>query len=339
MKGGGRPCCMSARQRTLQAVLGYAVEDLVASDHPYRKLLSIVPFDELCRPLRAKYSRMGRGGYPAASAFKILLLQWMEDLSDREAERFLRENLAAKFFCGFTLTEDTPDYSTICTFRDRIGLDGLAALFNHVRRCLQDAGIVREVFTFVDATQLISKLDLWRERDQGIEAGIGKLTNANVSQVAADPDARFGRKGGTKWFGYKLHVGIDMSQGLITRICATPANVEDMRGAKHVLPRHGMVFADKAYGVGEADFHIRRRGLHNGAILKKSMRRKVAELDRWRTGVRMPYEGTFSKFEKRTRYRGLKKCQFQAFMQALSHNFKRLLAIDTPPLTARPSCA
>lgn len=330
---------MSLGRRNLQAVLGPTPEDLVRKDHPYRRLLALVPFEELCSPLRAKYSRLGRAGYPVDCVFKALLLQWMEDLSDRELERFLEENVAAKLFCGFTLTEGTPDFSTFSLARTRIGTQGLAGLFNAVRESLRAAGLVREVFTFVDATQLISKANLWNERDKAIEAGIKKLDNQTVGKLAADKQARFGRKGGTKWFGYKIHAGIDMSHGLISRVAATPANVEDEKGARHVLPRQGMVFADKAYCTGDARRQMRRRGLHSGAILRTPMRGKNPEKDRWLSSVRMPYEGTFSRFEKKARYRGVAKCQFQALMQAFSHNFKRLLAIDAPPLTLRPHCA
>lgn len=330
---------MSMRKRNLQSVLGHTVEDLVHPDHPYRRLLEIIPFEVLCKSLEGKYSRLGRGGYPAQSAFKILLLQWMEDLSDREAERFLQENLAGKFFCGFTLTEDTPDFSTICTFRDRIGVKGLAEMFNQVRESLQATGLVREVFTFVDATHLISKVNLWKERDKGIEAGLGKLSNANISQVAADKQARFGKKGNTKWFGYKIHASVDMTHGLIARVCASPANLEDNSGARHVLPRKGMVFADKAYCTSKAAYEMRRRSLHSGAILRNDMTKKNHDKDRWLTSVRMPYESTFARFEKRARYRGLVKCQFQAFMQALAHNCKRLIKIGAPPLVLRHHCA
>jgi IS5 family transposase len=142
-----------------------------------------------------------------------------------------------------------------------------------------------------------------------------------------------------KWFGYKIHAGIDMAHGLISRVAATPANVEDNAGARHVLPRQGMVFADKAYSVGGAQREMRRRGLHSGAILRNQMKAKNPDKDRWLAGVRMPYESTFARFEKRARYRGLAKCQFQAFMQAFSHNFKRLLAIGAAPLILRPDCA
>lgn len=330
---------MSLGKRNVQPSLGHAVADLVKPEHPYRRLLAMVDFEGLCSPLQSKYGVRGRAGYPVAGLFKALLLQWMEDLSDRELERYLEENVAGKFFCGFELGDPTPDHSTFGVMRERIGTHGLAKLFNRVRDQLKAQGLVREVFTFVDATQLISKMSLWRERDRLIEDGESKLSNTTVGKVATDPEARFGRKGRSKWYGFKIHAGVDMSHGLITRVAVTPANVEDQQGAVHVLPREGMVFGDKAYGVGKAGLAIRFRGLHSGAVLKEDMKAKDRDKDRWLNSVRMPYEGTFSKFEKRARYRGTVKCQFQAFMQALSHNLKRLLVIDAPPLVFRPQCA
>jgi len=330
---------MSAGRRNLQSVLGATPEDLVRKDHPYRRLLKLVAFEELCSPLRGRYSKLGRAGYPVDSIFKALLLQWMEDLSDRELERFLEENVAGKLFCGFGLTDPTPDFSTFSLARTRIGAEGLALLFNAVRESLRAAGLVREVFTFVDATHLISKVNLWNERDKAIEAGMEKLSNDTISRFAADGQARLGKKGSTKWFGYKIHAGIDMSQGLVCRVAVTPANVEDTRAARHVMPRQGMVFGDKAYGVGDSAREMRRRGLHPGAVLKNDMRDKNPDKDRWLSSVRMPYESTFARFEKRARYRSVAKCQFQAFMQAFVHNLKRLLAIGAPPLILRPYCA
>jgi IS5 family transposase len=330
---------MSLRKRNLQPLLGHAVSDLVKETHPYRRLLSMVPFEELCKPLEGLYSRRGRSGYAASTMFKALLLQWMEDLSDRELERYLEENVAAKFFCGFELGDETPDHSSFRVMRGRIGTQGLAELFNRVRDALKVAGLVREVFTFVDATHLISKLDMWKERDRLIGEGEAKLNNETVGKVAVDPQARFGKKGRLRWYGYKIHAGVDMSHGFIARVAVTPANVEDEKAMRHVLPRQGMVLADKAYCVGQAIGAMRRRGLHSGAILRKKMKAKNPDKDRWLNSVRMPYEGTFSKFQKRARYRGTTKCQFQAFMQALAHNMKRLVAIDALPLVFRPHCA
>lgn len=329
---------MGVGKFSLQAVLGHSVGDLVREDHPYRRLLLLVPFDELCKPLESKYSRLGRRGYPVTAIFKALLLQFMEELSDRELERFLQENLAGKLFCGFELTDETPDFSTFSVMRDRIGAEGLAEIFRLVQGYLKDAGLVREVFTFVDATHLITKVNLWNERDKVIAAGERRLSNSNLPKVAVDKQARLGKKGGLKWFGYKFHVAVDMSQGFITKIAATPGNVEDEKGARHVLPGSGMVLADKAYCSGDAIFQMKKRGLHSGATLRKHMRGKNPEKDRWLGRIRLPFESTFSKFEKRARYRGCAKCQFQGFMQALSHNMKRLLVLDPPPLGTGPSC-
>ena len=53
--------------------------------------------------------------------FKCLLLQFMEDLSDRELVRYLSDSNAAKWFCDFGLMEKTPDHSFFCKIRQKIG--------------------------------------------------------------------------------------------------------------------------------------------------------------------------------------------------------------------------
>lgn len=43
----------------------------------------------------------------------------MEDLSDRELERYMQENTASKWFCDFELTETTPTHSVFVRFMER----------------------------------------------------------------------------------------------------------------------------------------------------------------------------------------------------------------------------
>jgi len=52
-----------------------------------------------------------RAGYQVETCLKMLILQFMEDLSDRELARFIAENNAAKLFCDFSLMDKTPDHS------------------------------------------------------------------------------------------------------------------------------------------------------------------------------------------------------------------------------------
>jgi IS5 family transposase len=329
---------MSLGKRNLQPSLGHSVDGLVKPGHPYRRLLETVDFEALCLPLQSSYSDMGRRAYPLGAMLKAAVLQYMEDRSDRQMERFLAENLAGKLFCGFELEDETPDHSAFGEWRRRVGAERLAEVFNRLGQALRGAGLIREVFTFVDATKLVSKENLWKERDLAEERG-QRLGNSNVAELAADPEARFGSKGGTRWYGYKAHVSVDMSQGLVARALVTPANVEDARAAPALMPSQGMVFGDKAYAVGDSARAMAERGLCSGCVLRKDMKGKNADKDRWLSSVRMPFEGTFARFGKRARYRGLAKCRFQVLMQCLCHNLKRLLAIRAEPLEFGPECA
>jgi IS5 family transposase len=314
------------------------INELVSENHPYRKILKLVDFTELTKALRKCYSAKGRAGYPIENGFKALLLQYMEDLSNREAERFLEENLAGKLFCGFSLKEQTPNHTYFVELRKRIGTQRLADLFNKVRESMKAQGIIREVFTFVDATKLISKISTWDERDKAIKAGLEKFNNEVASKFSNDKEARIGCKGKNKyWFGYKKHVSVDMSNGIINKVAITPANVPDHKGVKHICPNGGAVFGDKGYSPKLSETEIKRRGCHSFVIKKNNMKTKNHDKDKWVSKVRMPYEGTFSKFRKHTRYAGRVKNQFELFLEAMAFNFKRLIKIEAPPLELTPN--
>ena len=271
-----------------------------------------------------------------------LLLQYIEDLSDRQLERCLRENLAAKLFCGFELLDQTPDFCYFSRLRSRIGLAELRKLYNRVRDSLKASGLIREVFTFVDSSQLLSRVNLWEARDRALadreneekdDDGNRKLNNQNVGKYSSDGDARFGCKGKEKfWFGYQRHVSVDMSAGLINQVLVTPANVTDHQALPDICPDGGMVFADKGYSAAAAREFLTRRGCHTGVILKSNMQGKDHDKDRWLSAVRMPFEGVFAWLSKKARYRGTAKNQFQAMMQALAYNIKRLIKIVLVPI-------
>ena len=217
--------------------------------------------------------------------FLCLLLQFVEDLSDRELEKFLKENNASKWFCQFGLTDKTPDHTVFTRVREKIGTNKLSKIFHLLRDQLKAQGYVSEVFTFVDATHLITKATLWKERDKLIELRLEKfskqtspakkaeekdkiiseklekLNNKNVSKLAVDKDARFGAKSKNKfWYGYKKHVSVDMQSGMINKVAITHANVIDSKGFKHVAPKQGAV-----HGEG-----FLRSQLPNGCQSKKS---------------------------------------------------------------------
>ena len=304
-----------------------SLEQLVPENHTYRKLKKLLDFDKITRAAKAKESDTGAIGFGVNRLTMCLILQFMEDLSDREFERFVSENNAAKWFCGFGLLEKTPDFTTICKFRNSIGTKRMGNLFNEVKRQMVKKNCCSEVFTFIDATALVSKLNLWEERDKAITAGYEKLNNEVLPEVSSDPEARIGAKSDKKfWYGFKKSVAVDMQHGVITRVAVTQANVTDADAAKHVMPSSGSAVTDKGY-VG-AIREMRRRGLHPMVIKRNNMKDKNKDLDRWISKLRAPYEGTFSKQNKRVRYKGVVKNQGAEFLFAMAFNFRRLLVLN-----------
>ena len=269
----------------------------------------------------------------------------MNDLSDRQLEAHLKDSLSAKLFCGFGLFDQTPDHSYFTKLRDRIGASKLAKMFARINKSLKEAGLIREVFTFMDASAIKSQVDVWRARDKAIadqensekdEDGNPTMNNKNIAKYSSDPEARYGAKGKNKiWCGYKRHTSVDMTNGLINKVAVTPANVPDSKGAKYTCPNGGMVFADKAYSEAPAQEALKARGCHSAAIKKNNMRGKNRDKDKWISSVRMPFEGVFSQQSKTARYRGVVKTQFQALFQALAFNLKRLVKIEAPPIQLR----
>ena len=146
---------------------------IIDSRHPFRRLKEIINFETLVEPMRACYSTLGAHGIDVERGVKALLIQFWENYSDREMEKAIKENLAVRWFCGFGLSEATPDYSYFSKLRKRIGTKRTAALFKSVNDILESKGLFGNVFTFIDASSIISKTALWDERDRAIERWIG----------------------------------------------------------------------------------------------------------------------------------------------------------------------
>ena len=310
-----------------------SLDDLVPQAHSYRKFMDIWSFKHAEKWLKKLQKDNPYEGYGLFRLFKCLLLQFMEDISDRELERFLQENNASKWFVGFSLTDKTPDHTVFTRARKRIGTKTLSIIFADLGNQLKAQGLMSEVFTFVDSSHLVSKANLWEERDKAIKEKYEKLNNVVLPKIAHDKQARIGCKGQKKyWYGYKRHVSVDMQSGLINKIATTPANVTDAQGLKHVCPTQGAVYTDKGYCVSPATKVAAKNGCHLAAIKKNNMKGKNKEQDRWYSHIRSPYERVFSQRQRRSRYVGTMKNQFTAFMEAICFNLKRFCVLAPPGL-------
>lgn len=303
-------------------------DKMIKEDHPFRKLEKIIDFKNLAYPLRDLYKDLGQTGIDISKGFKALVVQFWEDYSDRQMERALEENLSVKWFCGFGLTEDTPDHSYFGKLRKRIGAERLESIFNQINGILRKHGLFGDTFKFIDASAIITKTALWEERDKAIKKGEEKLNNANVENYASDKDAKWGAKSKHKiWFGYKRHHVVDMRNGLIETVLTTPANVLDFQVLDQICPQNCMTFMDKLYDVKSSYPILEKNNCHSGIIKKNNNKLKNKDLDKWISSMRMPHEGNFSKLRKRARYRGLIKVGFQCVFEAIAQNLKKAVTV------------
>lgn len=305
---------------------------IIPENHPFRKLNKIVNWSEIFAPIANCYSNTGTVAIDYEKGTKALLIQFWNDYSDREMEKAIKENMAVRWFCGFSLTEETPHFSYFTKMRKRIGTKRIANMFKDVNNALEHYGLFGDTFTFIDASSIITKNALWEERDRAIADGEKKLNNAVVKKYAADKDARWGAKSKKNiWFGYKRHEAVDMRHGLVRKVATTPANVLDQQVITSVIPKKGTVFADKLYDTKKTHGHLKARGIHSSIIQKKTNLKKNKDLDAWRSGIRMPFEGVFSKRRKRAKFHSLTKVTMQCFMEVTIHNLKKAITLVSEP--------
>ena len=130
------------------------LNDWVKKDHPYRRLLSIIDFAGLAKNISniKNNQAVGRVGYSVDACLKMLVLQFMEDLSNRELERFIAENTAAKLFCDFSLIIQTLDHSLFGRLRQSIGTNNWYGYKRHVSVDMQSGLINKVAFTLANVS-------------------------------------------------------------------------------------------------------------------------------------------------------------------------------------------
>jgi IS5 family transposase len=125
-----------------------------------------------------------------------------------------------------------------------------------------------------------------------------------------------------------------MRYGLIDKLAVTPANVPDQQMLKNICPSNCMVFMDKIYDTKKCNLILQMNNCASGIIRKNNNKNKNRDLDKWRSKTRMPFESTFSKLNKRARYRSSVKVLFQCFVEAIAYNLKKSIRFLPDPIGA-----
>jgi len=114
----------SKRQHVIyQMTLLPALEELVPSDHPLRRLDEALDLSFVDEAVREYYCpNNGRPGIDPEVLMRLFVLQALEGIdSVRELMRQVRMNLAYLWFIGYEVGEPLPDHSTLSRALDRFG--------------------------------------------------------------------------------------------------------------------------------------------------------------------------------------------------------------------------
>jgi transposase, IS5 family len=223
------------------------------------RLNEIVPWQEF-RPTLEKLhdkprkSNAGRKAIDVVVMFKLLVLQQLYNISDEELEYQVSDRLSFMQFMSFGLADEVPDATTVWLFRKQLSEQGLIeVLFEQFDSYLIEQGYAAKGGQIVDATLIPVPKQHNSDKDNE-QLKQGKIPQEWQDKphrgFQKDTDARWTKKGGKSYFGYKDHIGIDAEYGLIRRYAVTDASVHDCRVLGQLLDEDNesdKLWADSAY--------------------------------------------------------------------------------------------
>jgi len=331
---------MQGEHSPQSSFFGMIYDELVPPDHLLRRIAATVDFDFVSALVCDCYCpNNGRPSWDPLVLFKVVFLQFVYDLSDREIEEQVNFHLVCKWFAGLQPEEKAPDHSTLCRFRSRLGPEKFQQIFNEIITQAREVGLVHDRLRIIDATHLQAKVDLFRLPS----APPG--TPPSEAPGSPDPDARFGRKSAKKsFYGYKEHLAIDADSELITAVEITPGNVADSEVFEPLVdPRAQEVTADKGYDTNANHQKLKAQGQRSSIIIKQNRTapQVIGQANRKSQRERPCIERKFAEQKQRhglgqARYWSLAKVTIQALLTCIVVNCKRLAKlVNTAPKLPR----
>jgi len=282
---------------------------------------------------------MGAPGYPALMMFKALLLQRWYGLSDPAMEEALKDRLSFRRFVGMSLTESVPDHCSIWRFREALGTGLAEGLFAEIGRQIEVKGFVLKQGTLVDASLVPAAVNAPGKPKEPLPPGTDGRPASKLVKSELDPDAAWTRKGNRHFFGYKLHLAMDMTSRIIRRMIFTPANVNESEPADRLIcGDEKIVYADKAYDSRARRQMLRKKRIKNGILRRGHPRRPLTDyairLNKRLSRRRGTVEAIFSLYKNvyhltRARYRGLARNTTAFHFAAMAMNLKRVAVMAT----------
>ena len=295
----------------------------------------IVPWGEWLSLIKPCYYKGERGNkpYDLELMLRIYLIQNLYDLADEATVNEVIDSRAFSDFCGVESSNQVPDGDTLGRFRNLLIKNALQEkLFKQVVELLTKRGLILRKGTIVDST---------------IISAPSSTKNASRQR---DSEAHQTKKGNMYYFGFKAHIGVDDSSGLVHTVKVTPANKHDVTMTAELM--HGdeeRLYGDSGYlgadkrenailknRFGKKIKYIINRRPSQSKNLSTRAKGQIKRREREKSSVRAKVEHVFAVVKKqlryrKTRYRGLRKQTAKLNMMFALAN---LILADRPCLAA-----
>lgn len=262
-------------------------QKLSAIGNPLELISSVVDFEMFRASLEAKLlntdkkSQAGAKPYDVVMMFKIMLLQRYYGLGDTQIEYQIIDRLSFKKFLGLESGDKVPDEKTVWLFRENMTNSGLVEeIFNQFTEFLASKNLLMNEGKMIDASfTLAPRQRNTREENEKIKAGQGEeLWNDEPNKKRhKDIDARWTKKNGETFYGYKNHAKVDAKSKFIDTYKVTDASVHDSQALDDLLSEKDKgqaVYADSAYTGEEQERVISKYKMKNN-VHEKGYRNKL----------------------------------------------------------------
>jgi IS5 family transposase len=341
----------------------YIYEQVVPRDHFFRRLQAVVDWSRFTERLISLYKgggEYGRAPYDPVVMLKMLLVAYLYNLSERQVESYVNENLPAKWFVGLAVDRPAPDHSSLTEFKGRLVAKGKLEVVNGLLGEIVGIALAKGIkfgsIQVIDSVHSVANVNTAKDEARQKEG-----------KGPRDPDARWGTKHSRKvkdedgrtvkqrehFHGYKAHVSMNAESGIITSVITTPGNSYDGHQLPELVERDlgagvpvETVAGDRGYDDGENHYFLQCKGLHSALRLNdyrlresnphREQWRRLAATPHYQAGGRERYkiERKFGEAKQahglgRCRYLGLIRFTIQAVMTAMVLNLKRLVKLLT----------
>jgi IS5 family transposase len=335
------------------------LDALSAKGDPLEMIKTAVPWEDFRVDIEAvtetkpedRKSNAGRKPYDTILKFKIVVLQSLYNLSDEQAEFLIRDRLSFMRFLDLGLEDAVPDATTIWLFREALVEAGLIdKLFDRFSQHLRVKGYIARGGQIVDAT-IVSAPRQRNTREENDTVKNGQTPEDWEKKPAKnrqkDKDARWTKKHGKSFYGYKNHIGVDKLHKIIRKWAATDASPHDSQKLDDVLDPTNTskeVWADSAYRSTEIEQRLKEKGYRSRIHRRGARNRPLSEAqdtaNKTRSRVRARVEHVFGHQEnsmgrKLVRTIGMARARFKIGMMNLGYNIRRLVQLEQA--TAAPA--